>query len=252
MLERIDAKSLTCPGDRKHSHWHVEADALPERHARDVDYLHSGFAKGHMRNAADAHHSQAEMDATHDLQNAVPQPQQFNAQSWEHLEEHARELAQEGATVWIVTLPCRIPQAKTDAGDVRTWKLIVQAIGPDWIWVQTHLAKSILIETKDGGRRIESYLALNSDAAAKSQIDSFLVPTDLIERHAVLDLWPVPTALKGRAREAWLKSRSGSRLRNPDSRAVPPGTRWERARPEIHGSFPTLSAGSPQWEQRRS
>jgi len=202
VLEDLD--ELDGPGDRNKSHWHVGADALPERHARDVDYLNSGQSRGHLRSAGDAKRSQARMDATHDLLNIVPQAQEFNAGSWFQLEEHARALRRKGARVKCITLPCWIPQVRTDHRGVKSARLIVQTIGPDELWVPTHLAKSLLIET-DEGRRVETYLAPNSDNVADRDIESFRITTNEVERITITDLWPAPPDLKPAARAKWLR-----------------------------------------------
>jgi nuclease EXOG len=193
VLERLDKASLSGPGDRSKSSWHADPDALPERHARDSDYLGSGYSKGHMRPAADAPKSQAQMDDTHSLANASPQAQDFNAQSWERLEEYPRKLARDGAVVWVVTMPIWKPQVShlkgTGPGETYTHELIVKAIGIDEIWVPTHLAKSLLIDTPDGKRRIESFLAPNTDEAAKDDFNSWRLATDDLEAVAVIDVW---------------------------------------------------------------
>ena len=205
VLERPD--QLDGPGDRNQSAWHVSTDVLSERHARDADYTNSGYSRGHLRPAANAKRSQAEMDATHDLRNIVPQAQEFNVGSWEKLEEHARDLRRSGARVTIVTMPCFVPQSRTTHRGAKSSRLLVLMIGPDQLWVPTHLAKSLLIETGNT-RRVETYLAPNTDAVADREIKSFLVPTDEVEFINDVDLWPCPPALKGAARTRWLRDQA--------------------------------------------
>jgi len=210
-LEVITADRLEGPGKRLTSSFHSAADGLPERHARDLDYLLSGKSRGHL-SPADFHHaSQSEMDDCHSLDNVVPQAQVFNAQAWEHFEQYAKSLVVDdsgkpnGVKVRRVVIPIWKPEKHSVSPQGHPkGTLLVETIGEGFIWVPTHLACSLLIETKRGGDpsggvksgtaarvdyRIESYLAPNSDRAAKDDFRKWRVATDTIEGLGVVDLW---------------------------------------------------------------
>jgi DNA/RNA endonuclease G (NUC1) len=196
-LQRLDKNSRKGPGDRNKSSWHVDAHALPERHGRGIDYegQDGKIAKGHTSPAQAHKRSQREMDACHTYANAVPQYQKVNAQSYEHVEERGFDLVpEEGGFVLVITIPIWKPQQKVTTGVEHTEKsrLIIDAIGPDQLWMPHYLARSYVV-FNEAGKPIhtESYLVPNSDSAAKEEISTFLISIDDLEFASGLELWNV-------------------------------------------------------------
>lgn len=73
------------------------------RYARDWDYTHTGYDRGHLVPSADRVTSQAENDATFRLSNIVPQTARLNRGIWNNLEAEIRRMAVQLDTLWIVT-----------------------------------------------------------------------------------------------------------------------------------------------------
>ncbi len=81
------------------------ADArLPAgQRAELVDYVDSGYDRGHMAPAAAFRRSEEAMSQTFLLSNMTPQTPSLNRQMWRLLEEDVRELARAAGSTWVFT-----------------------------------------------------------------------------------------------------------------------------------------------------
>ena len=73
---------------------------LPQ--AKEADYAHSGYDRGHICPSADRTDSKADNDSTFEFTNAVPQTVESNTGTWETLETEERDLVTAGHHVFII------------------------------------------------------------------------------------------------------------------------------------------------------
>ena len=100
--------------------------------ARNADYLHSGYSRGHLVPAEDMAWSGEAMRSTFLLSNTIPQNQSVNAGLWKRLESAVRSAAQGSDAAYVITGPV------FDAAEVAH-------IGPGQVAVPTHTFKVVLI-----------------------------------------------------------------------------------------------------------
>lgn len=142
--------------------------------ARDSDYRHSGFSRGHMVPAADLAWSAAALRASFLLSNAAPQRQSLNSGRWLQLENAVRQIAAHADSVYIFTGPV------FDSPNP-------ELIGPGHVTVPTHFYKVVLVV---GGQRKIAYAAIlpNSDQVWQP-LNDFTVTVDEVERRTGLDFF---------------------------------------------------------------
>ncbi|EPQ27715.1 uncharacterized protein PFL1_04853 [Pseudozyma flocculosa PF-1] len=195
-----------------------EDERIPEMfRARMVDYLRSGYDRGHMVPAADAKSSQVAMNETFFLTNIAPQVGAgMNRDYWAHTEDFVRRLTARFADLYVFTIPLYLPRQSSDG----KWRVTYEVIGnPPNVSVPTHFAKVILgvgaassndrklapppapssggLTSKVGFATHDSHmLALgafvmpNSVIPNEAPLESFAVPVETVERAAGLTLFP--------------------------------------------------------------
>lgn len=147
VAEHITRSSLSLNGNAtRKNNFHEDPRLPPLLRAKNVDYLHSGFDRGHMMPAADAMWSQEAVDSTFLLSNSAPQVGEgFNRQNWAYVESFCRGLTASYASVRIVTGPLYLP--RRDANQEGRWHTVFNVIGnPPNIAVPTRFFKFIYAE----------------------------------------------------------------------------------------------------------
>lgn len=114
-------RAIVCGDSPRPSGWRRAKVTSPK--ARNSDYTHSGYARGHNAASADFKSSRAWMKQTFTFGNAVPQIQDgFNGSYWKYLEENLQDLARAGRDMYVITGPIPLaddgkPFALGHAGD---------------------------------------------------------------------------------------------------------------------------------------
>lgn len=168
-------------GSAKRDRCDFQEDPLIPQHVRSTksDYAKSGFDRGHLCPAADAHRSEDAMQETFYLSNISPQVPQFNRGIWAKLEERVRELAKtHQGEVHVFTGGLFLPHEENGKRYVT-----YQVIGESDIGVPTHFFKVVM----DSNRKpIEAYILPNEPAKGTPSLDMFKVSLEQVERAAGL------------------------------------------------------------------
>ncbi|XP_023332241.1 nuclease C1 isoform X2 [Eurytemora carolleeae] len=152
--------------------------------AKNSDYKHSGYDRGHMAPAGNHRRNQNMCDETFYLSNMAPQVGKgFNRDKWEHLERYARKLTKLYKNVYICTGPLYLPRKEASDG-----KMYVkyEVIGANNVSVPTHFFKVIVGETEDHQLELEAYVLPNQVIPDETPLNNFQVPVDSVERAAGL------------------------------------------------------------------
>lgn len=181
-------------GDRSKSVFKEdEAIPLPFR-ALLKDYFRSGYDRGHMAPAADAKKTQQAMDETFYLSNMAPQVGDgFNRHYWAYLENWCRKLTNSFEDVYVFTVPLYLPQQGQDG----KWRVTHEVIGnPPNIAVPTHFAKVVLTSRPSSASNPNlseistgAFVLPNASIPDETQLTSFIVPIDAVERAAGLTIF---------------------------------------------------------------
>ena len=156
---------------------------IPEVFRADlVDYLHSGYDRGHLVASANQRETELQNSETFLLSNMSPQKPQFNRRIWGELEIAIRNLDSKS----------RILETYVICGPVFYFDRSVECIGAGdsnevSIPIPHAYFKSILTENNKGTLNMWSFLMPNEES--DEPLDSFLVPTTLIEKLAGINLW---------------------------------------------------------------
>ena len=140
--------------------------------ANKVDYLKSGFDRGHLAPAADMKWSEQAMDESFYFSNMSPQLPSFNRGIWKRLEEKMRDWAIIYDSILIVTGP--------------VLNSSLTKIGPNEVCVPTHYYKVILDFKKTQSKAI-GFIMPNS--GSKEDLRSFAVSVDSVEQITGLDFF---------------------------------------------------------------
>ena len=154
---------------------HFRSDpSLAGPSARNRDFRHSGFSRGHMVPAKDLAFSDASIRETFLLSNVAPQLQSVNAGRWLQLENSVRRLAARSDAVYVFTGPI------FDSPEIRF-------IGPGQVAVPTHFYKVILAVR--GDRKLLHAAIIPNAARVTEPLDRFTVSLDEVERRTGLDFF---------------------------------------------------------------
>jgi endonuclease G len=162
-LHVLTRQTLRRNGNHERPAFRPDDLAPAESRATNADYEMSGFDKGHCVAAEDMDHSFPAFDATFVLSNVIPQYPNCNRGCWKVLEASVRRLAMDDGVerVFVLTAPAWI--ADPEQGTARVTSLRVRCIGRSMIHVPTHCVKSCLLEHKNGGREIQSWIVPNRE-----------------------------------------------------------------------------------------
>lgn len=181
--------------------WPVEFRASLE----DYRSIAGEYDRGHLAPAGDFA-ATAKLEASFLLSNMAPQHPQLNRGIWRVLENYLRETAtrKDVSAVWVVTMPLFMPDDTPPRGEPTSRRVSYQVAGPNHVPVPTHFAKSALIENVDGRVAIRTWLFPNAAPPPGGvDLNSYRVPTDLVEHWAGLDLWEgVSDELEGKLEAA--------------------------------------------------
>ena len=146
---------------------------LHSSEARDEDYNHSGYDRGHLAPAEDMAWSKETMQESFYYSNMVPQDPKFNRGVWRRLEELVRYWSLAYDSIYIVTGPVFTQSMST--------------IGSDKIAVPEKFYKVILEYNQKEARGI-GFILSNQPSAATLQ--SFAVSIDSVEHLTGINFFP--------------------------------------------------------------
>lgn len=183
---KLDARE----GNRSKSVF-VEDDSIPPKfRAKLIDYLRSGYDRGHQVPAADCKFTQEAMDETFYLTNICPQVGDgFNRDYWAHFEDFCRRLTKQYKSVRIITGPLYLPKQYPDG----KWRVTYEVIGsPANVAVPTHFYKVIVADQGnfEDTPAVAAFVLPNDVIPNETNLSSFLVPIDAVERASGLELLP--------------------------------------------------------------
>ncbi|MGR8981669.1 MAG: DNA/RNA non-specific endonuclease [Gammaproteobacteria bacterium] len=156
---------------------------IPETFRADlVDYVGSGFDRGHLVASADQNEVAIQNSETFLLSNMSPQKPQFNRGIWRKLEMAVRELDAKDDIyeTYVISGPIfdfDTPVARIGTSDNNGVSLPV----PNAYF------KSVLTEDKQGDLNMWSFVLPNE--GSDKPVESFLVPTTMVERYSGIFLW---------------------------------------------------------------
>jgi len=156
---------------------------IPEMFRADsVDYVGSGYDRGHLIASANQRETELQNSETFLLSNMSPQHPKFNRKIWRELESRAREL-NEKSNIFETYVIC---------GPIFNFGQAIESIGNEddnevSIPIPHAYFKSILAETSSGRLQMWSFVIPNEEA--KKPLDKYLVKTSRVERFAGIKLW---------------------------------------------------------------
>ncbi len=156
---------------------------IPEMFRADlVDYNGSGYDRGHLVASANQRETELQNSETFLLSNMSPQRPQFNRYIWRELEAEVRNLDAKPIILETYVI----------CGPVFYFDRPVESIGADdpnevTIPVPHAYFKSVLTENNKGALHMWSFVLPNEES--NQSIDTFIVPTILVEKLAGIKLW---------------------------------------------------------------
>ncbi|OWF56352.1 nuclease EXOG, mitochondrial-like [Mizuhopecten yessoensis] len=187
VAERITQGHVDGPADRKNIRFKPDPEISTQFSADNLDYLRSGWSRGHMSPAGDNKHSQEAMSQSFYLSNIVPQNLENNAGFWNRLEMYCRELTQRYHAVTIFSGPLSLPSPSDNGKLVVTYPVI----GKNQVAVPTHLYKVIIVEdTNSNPVAIGSFIVPNEPIGFEHALTEYQVPLDDVERKTGVTFTP--------------------------------------------------------------
>lgn len=177
--EKLKNKNVT---DRDRSKFQEDIAIHEYFRAKNADFIHSGYDRGHMAAAANHKNSQDDLDQTFAFSNISPQAPEFNRGAWCDLETYVRWRANRSKNLYVVSGPLYLPMKARDGNLYVTYRVL----GNNHVSVPTHHFKVFLIETNDDTYILEAFLMPNDNSmTSERKLDEFRVPIhklDVIER----------------------------------------------------------------------
>ena len=166
-----------------------------------VDYVGSGFDRGHLVSSANQRETELQNSETFLLSNMSPQKPKFNRGIWKDLESEIRELNAKD----------RIFETYVICGPIFYFDQPVKSVGGSddndvTIPIPNAYFKSVLVETNRGSLNMWSFILPNEET--DEPIESFRVPTTKVEQYTGIQLWSRLEGSKidrekGRVRSMW-------------------------------------------------
>lgn len=156
---------------------------IPEMFRADlVDYVNSGYDRGHLIASADQIETEIQNSETFLLSNMSPQKPDLNRKTWKNLETAVRELDAK-KDIYETYVIC---------GPMFLFDKIVEVIGSQdenevTLPIPHAYFKSVLTENDRGALHMWSFIIPNEDS--DKQLADFLVPTTEVEKKAGILLW---------------------------------------------------------------
>ena len=158
---------------RSNLRWRTDPE-LAGTGARDRDYRHSGYSRGHMAMQALLRGRSRECERQgFFFANAIPQRQSFNAGIWLKLEYQVMRWARQYGDVWVVCGPVLPPNPARLNGRVS---------------VPTGFYKIVARDTADG-MAVAAYFFTHEFASAPARLHQSIFTIDAIERKTGLDFF---------------------------------------------------------------
>ncbi len=178
-LEVIDPDN---PGLDRSDNFRPDYRILEMFRADLVDYVGSGYDRGHLVASANQRETELQNSETFLLSNMSPQRPQFNRNIWGELEAEVRNLDAKS----------KILETYVICGPIFYFDQSVESIGADdpnevSIPIPHAYFKSVLTENNKGALHMWSFVLPNEDC--DQSLDTFLVPTTLVEKLAGIKLW---------------------------------------------------------------
>jgi len=173
---------------------------IPEIFRADlVDYVGSGYDRGHLIASANQRETELQNSETFLLSNMSPQAPKFNRGIWAELEDKVR----------VLNNMDKVFETYVICGPIFNFDQEVKTIGQEdevTIPIPHGYFKSILAETNNGSLKMWSFILPNK--TTEKPLKSFLVTTAQVERYAGIKLWErlVGTKVereKNRVRKMW-------------------------------------------------
>lgn len=147
-----------------------------------VDYVGSGYDRGHLVASANQRETELQNSETFLLSNMSPQKPQFNRKIWGELEGKIRELEAKP----------KILETYVICGPIFYFDKPVEMIGANdknevSIPIPHAYFKSVLTENNKGTLHMWSFVLPNEESIPS--FDKYLVPTSLVEKLAGIKLW---------------------------------------------------------------
>ncbi len=139
-----------------------------------IDYMGSGFDRGHLAPAADMKWSQQAMSESFYMSNMSPQVPGFNRGIWKSLESRVRDWAVENGTVFVVT------------GGILSSGL--PTIGPDSVSVPEYFYK-VILDYREPELKGIGFILPNQ--GSKSSLKTYAVSIDSVEQRTSIDFFPL-------------------------------------------------------------
>lgn len=156
---------------------------IPEMFRADlVDFKGSGYDRGHLVASANQRETELQNSETFLLSNMSPQAPQFNRNIWGKLEAEVRRLDSRSVILETYVI----------CGPIFYFDQPVKMVGAHddngvSIPIPHAYFKSILTENNRGSLNMWSFVMPNKPS--NESLDTFLVPTELVEKMAGIKLW---------------------------------------------------------------
>ncbi len=163
---------------------------IPSHFRADLaDYKNSGYDRGHLVASANQIETELQNSETFLLSNMSPQAPMFNRQIWRELETKVRELNDKKS----------IFETYVISGPIFYFDKEITCIGSEdtngvSLPVPHAYFKSILTENSRGSLHMWSFILPNIESSNK--LETFLVPTNKLEKIAGIELWENLTGQK--------------------------------------------------------
>lgn len=169
VYERLTKKTLKGASKRENLSFVEDTLIPPELRSTNKDYKSSGFDRGHLCPAGDAHSSNKALQKTFNLSNISPQVPQFNRGYWLMLENHVRDLTKKYKVVHVYSGPLYLPHEEADGKRYVKY----QVIGPNDTAVPTHFFKILFSEKPDGTFDEKAYILPNLAIDKNTPLEKF-------------------------------------------------------------------------------
>jgi endonuclease G len=172
--------------------------------AKDSDYLHSGYARGHLAPAEDMTRSEEVMADSFYFSNCAPQEgPRFNGAIWAQLEAAVRDWVEQRGRLTVITGPIFQPEPlERPDGTGPTGRVTYLVIGSGQVAVPTHFFKIVVDTTVPDEPEAMAFIMPNTDLVGHTY-DEYLRTIRQVEQATGLDfLSALPDRLESRVETA--------------------------------------------------
>ena len=177
VYEYLTKENLQGSSQRTNHHFQEDRNLPKQIRSQLKDYANSGFDRGHLMPAADAHSSEQAMKDTFYLSNVSPQPPEFNRGIWAKLEKHIRTLTAKYRALHVFTGPLYLPEVEADGKKYVKYEVI----GKNNVAVPTHYFKLVLVESKKQYIPLEAYILPNKPINNMTGFQEFQTTMEKVE-----------------------------------------------------------------------